>query len=166
MYRAADCAEEHGFLEADQRASSMEGMGHTVVHVPSLSPCSSWRLHLVGLDGAREEQCNWCAACGGQYNWKDPNRVLLKQDSADPSKANVFRAHAPPQGACENLVLRAETASWTRSWKVCRSTVRLKIMDELMRFIDVDNHEAVKIGDLEKHSEAIKVGGPGRVWTN
>ena len=43
---------------------------------------------------------------------------------------------------------------------------RLKIMDEVRRFIDVDNHEAVKIADLEKHSEAIKVGGPGRGWTN
>ena len=26
------------------------------------------------------------------------------QDSAGPSGANVFRAHAPPQGACEHLV--------------------------------------------------------------
>ena len=49
-------------------------------------------------------QCNWwCAACGGQYNWRNPNRVLVMHDSADPSKATVFRAHAPPQGACENV---------------------------------------------------------------
>ena len=27
---------------------------------------------------------------------------------------------------------------------------RLKMMDELRRFITVDNHEAVKVGDLEK----------------
>ena len=33
-------------------------------------------------------------------------------------------------------------------------------MDELRRFTEVDNHEAVKIGDLEKNSEAIKVVGP------
>ena len=34
-----------------------------------------------------------------------------------------------------------------------------EIMDELRRFIEVDNHEAVKIGDLVKNSEAIKVVG-------
>ena len=37
---------------------------------------------------------------------------------------------------------------------------RLKIVDELRRFAEVDNHEAVKIGDPEKNSEAIKVVGP------
>ena len=37
---------------------------------------------------------------------------------------------------------------------------RLKISNELWRFIEVDNHEAVKIGDLEKNSEAIKVVKP------
>ena len=29
---------------------------------------------------------------------------LVVQDSAEPSEAKVFRAHAPPQDACENLV--------------------------------------------------------------
>ena len=54
------------------------------------------------LDGTREKQCNWwCTACGGQYRWKDPNRVLVVQDSAD---STVFRAHAPVHGACDNLV--------------------------------------------------------------
>ena len=33
-------------------------------------------------------------------------------------------------------------------------------MDALRKFIEVDNHEAEKIGDLEKNSEAIKVVGP------
>ena len=44
------------------------------------------------------------AACGGQYDWRNPNRVRVKQDSMDRSEAKVFRAQAPPQGACENLV--------------------------------------------------------------
>ena len=34
-------------------------------------------------------------------------------------------------------------------------------MNGLRRFIEVDNHEAVKIGDLEKNLVAIKVVGPG-----
>ena len=37
----------------------------------------------------------WCAACGGQYNWLDPN-----QDIADASEAKVFRTHLPPKGGC------------------------------------------------------------------
>ena len=31
-------------------------------------------------------------------------RSLGLQDSADPSEAKVFRAHAPPQGPCDNLM--------------------------------------------------------------
>ena len=42
--------------------------------------------------------------CGGQHNRKDPNRVSVIQDSTNPSEAKVFRAHAPPQGPCENLM--------------------------------------------------------------
>ena len=37
---------------------------------------------------------------------------------------------------------------------------RLEITNELRRFIEVDIHEAVKIGDLEKNSEVIRVAGP------
>ena len=74
--------------------------------------------------GSGNEQCNlWCAACGGQYNWKKPNRVLVTLNIAGPSEAAVFWAHAPPQGACQNLVCalkqfakrEARTTSWTRS---------------------------------------------------
>ena len=39
-------------------------------------------------------------------------------------------------------------------------TIRCCAMDELRRFIKVDNHEAVRIGDLENNSMAIKVVGP------
>ena len=35
-----------------------------------------------------------------------------------------------------------------------------KMTNELRRFIEVDSHEAVKTGDLEKNSEAIKVARP------
>ena len=53
----------------------------------------------------RKRQCNWwCAACGGQHDWTNPNRVLAVQDSMNPSEAKVFRAHAPPNGVCENRV--------------------------------------------------------------
>ena len=37
--------------------------------------------------------------------------------------------------------------------------IRLKITDELRRIIEADNHEAVKIGDMENDSEAMSVVG-------
>ena len=39
-----------------------------------------------------------------KYDWEQPNRLLLVQtgDSIDP--AQVFKAHAIPQGLCANLV--------------------------------------------------------------
>ena len=46
----------------------------------------------------------WRAACGDPFAVRDPNRVLVMLDCADPTEAKVFRARAPPQCACENLV--------------------------------------------------------------
>ena len=34
-----------------------------------------------------------------------PNRVLVVQDSTDHRNAKVFRAHAAPQGMCDNLII-------------------------------------------------------------
>ena len=52
-----------------------------------------------------KKQCNWwCAACSGQYNWKAPDRVLVKADGTDRREAKVFRAHAAPQGVGDNLI--------------------------------------------------------------
>ena len=111
-----------------------------------------------------QQPCNWwCAACG-QYSWKNPNRVLVTLDSADPSKAKVFRATF----ACENLMCDLKLlANQPTGGDSVVDTIfglqeqsRLKIVDELRRFTEVDSHEAVKIGDPEKNSEAIKVVGP------
>ena len=44
-----------------------------------------------------KKQCNlWCAACGGQYDWKAPNRILVESTDHRNAKA--------PQGMCDNLV--------------------------------------------------------------
>ena len=91
-------------------------------------------------------------------------RVLVTLDSADPSKAKVFRATF----ACENLMCDLKLlANQPTGGDSVADTIfglqeqsRLKIVDELRRFTEVDNHGAVKIGDLEKNSEAIKVVGP------
>ena len=44
--------------------------------------------------GHGQKPCSWwCAACGGQYDWRAPNRILVIQDSTDHREAKVSRAH-------------------------------------------------------------------------
>ena len=116
----------------------------------------------------RHGKKQWCAAFGGQYNWKHPNRVLLTQNSAYPSEAKVFWARAPPQGACESLVCALKLlANQQTGGDSLVDTLsgglqeksRLKMMEELRRFFKVDDHEAVKIGDLEKYQVVLHVVG-------
>ena len=55
--------------------------------------------------GRGKKQCSWwCAACGGQNNWKAPNRVWVIRDCTDRREAKVFRAHAVPQGVCDKMI--------------------------------------------------------------
>ena len=87
-----------------------------------------------------------------------PNRVLVFLDSTGPSEAKVFRAHAPPHGACENLVcglrlLGDQQLGGGSPVQVLVEGVqeqgRSRMKGELRRFTTVDNHEAVTHGDLE-----------------
>ena len=101
----------------------------------------------------------WCAACG-QFHWRDPNTVSIFQDGADPNKAKVF-----PRISCvlSSCLANQQTVGGSLVDTIVESLQeqsRMKITNELRRFIEVDNREAVKIGDLEKDSEAIKVDKP------
>ena len=52
-----------------------------------------------------KKQCSWwCAACGDQYDWRAPNRILVMELSANAHEAKVFKAHAAPQGLCDYLI--------------------------------------------------------------
>ena len=99
-------------------------------------PLEDWASLGQGDPSKRGNQCNWwCAACGGQYIWRDPNRVFVIQDGADPGEAKAFRAHAPPEGQRENLMCAfrllanlqsVETIWWTRSSTIHRSRASWK----------------------------------------
>ena len=53
----------------------------------------------------REKHCNWwCAACGGQHEWRAPNRILVVQLGVIACDAKVFKAHAAPWGVFDNLI--------------------------------------------------------------
>ena len=53
----------------------------------------------------KKKHCNWyCATCGGQYERRAPNRILVVQIGANANEAKVFKAHASPLGLCDNLI--------------------------------------------------------------
>ena len=123
-------------------------MGHTVVRMPSLSSVSA-RLHLVGFD------LWWCAACGGQHDWRNPNRV----QHGPPKCQNVSGTRSVAWCVCENvmnaltLLANQQTGGDSPAEVLVeglQGRSRLKMMEELRRFITVDNHEAKTIGDLAR----------------
>ena len=110
-----------------------------------------------GDDNNRKmKYCNWwCAACGGQYEWRAPNRIVVVQIGANANEAKVFKAHATP--LCENLTneLKLLANQQTDGDSPIQSIVpglhernRRGIMEGLRRFIKADNHRAVDVGHL------------------
>ena len=90
------------------------------------------------------------------------------QDGADRSEAKeVCRVPAPPQGACENLVCALKLLANEQTGGdslvdmifegLMEQHSKIKITNGPRRFTEVDNHEAVKIGDQEENSAATKV---------
>ena len=82
-----------------------------------------------------------------------------------PRQAKVSRAHAAPQGTCENLINSLKLL--TNHQKDGDSSVenvvtglleksRKDIMDRLRKFIEVDNHGAVKVGGLRRGTKSFK----------
>ena len=104
----------YGLLEADHGASRWTGRSYPVVHLPPPAlqqfPCGG--LHLVGIDGTRRQQQQaeealqlvvaWCVEA--YMNGEHPTGFLVVQLGTDEDEAKGFRAHAVPQGLCENLI--------------------------------------------------------------
>ena len=87
----------------------------------------------------------------------------------DHINAKVFRAHAAPQGGCDNLInaLKLLANQQEDGDSPVRMIVprlleknRRKIMDGRRLFIAVDNYTAVMIEDLEKETTSKKVVKP------
>ena len=86
----------------------------------------------------KKKQCNWwCAACGGQYDWRAPNRFLVIQDSTDPREAKVLSSTR-----CTARNLRQLDSLNLLTNQVLLEKSRKGIMDGLRKFMEVDTHEA------------------------
>ena len=90
---------------------------------------------------------------------ENANRILVVQDTTDRREAKVFRAHAAPHGVCDNLINGGSAAREGSDSPVnvpvagLQERSRLKMTEELGRFIATDNQEAINIEDLEKTRE-------------
>ena len=105
-------------------------------------------------NNSKKKHCNWwCAACGGQCEWRAPNRILAVQIGANADRAKVFKAHAAPLGLCDNLVnalkllanQQKDGDSPIQSGLHERS--RKGIMDGLRSFIEAGIHRKPKISE-------------------
>ena len=113
-----------------------------------------------------EKHCHWwCAACGGQYDWRAPNRVFVVQDSTDPREAKVIRTHSASQRTCDNLInalklLRNQQKDGGSPVENLVANLigeeSQGILDGLRKFIAVDNCEAVKVGGLQQDANYLK----------
>ena len=113
-----------------------------------------WRVSTGDGDGSdrKKKHCSfWCAVCGGHYEWRAPNRILVVQLGVNANETKVFKALAAPQGLCENLinVLKLLAKQQTDGDSPIQSIVtglqkrsRKGIMDGLRSFVKVDNHSA------------------------
>ena len=87
------------------------GKSHLVENLPALQQFLSLEDHTWwvstghGSNNRKKRHCSWrCGVCGGKYEWRAPNSILVVQLGTNAEEATVFRAHVVPQGLCENLI--------------------------------------------------------------
>ena len=146
------------------------GMGGVIPSYvwPHCNSFSVGGLHLVGIDGTRrvstghgdgshrkKMHCSWwCAVCGGKYEWRAPNRILVVQLGANANEVKVFEAHAAPLGLCDNLINALKLLANQQKdgdspiQKHCHRPTRSRrgILDGPRSFIQPDNRRAVDVG--------------------
>ena len=153
LHCAGYFAEEHGLPRADHRTCRRNGRDspcRTCVLIATASPARfGWSL----LGMKRNSATDGVLLVAASTIWRAPNRVLVIQDHKNRRNAKVFRAHAAPQGMCDNLsnALKLLANQQKDGDSPVKMVVQglLKIMDGPRKCNAVDNR-AEKIGDLEK----------------
>ena len=83
------------------------GEGQGGVALSYLCPkCNSFPLEdrVWWVSAGKKHNSWWCAICGEKCDWRAPNWLLVVQTGGSASQTKVFKAHAVPQGLCENLI--------------------------------------------------------------
>ena len=84
-------------------------LSYVWTHCTTVSSCRTtfWWVSIGHGDGnnrKKKHRSCWCAVCGGQYELRAPDRILVMQLGANANEAKVFKAHTAPQGLCEILI--------------------------------------------------------------
>ena len=155
--------QKHGLLAAHHCASWRTMRSYDVLLVSELQQFFLGRLHLVGL---REKNHTiwWSAICGGKYDWKQPNRLLVAQASESINQAKVFKAHAVPQGLSGNLIKALKMLAnqqedeiiVTNFGKGCRKG----LAEGLRGIVKIDNKRALEVGYLNRGMGKLTVRRP------
>ena len=111
-------------------------------------------------NNGKKKHCSWwCAACGGQYEWRAPNRILVVQLGTSATEAKEFKAHAVPEGLCDDLINALKRLGNQQTDGDCpmQNTVtglqersRERVRNGLRSFIELDNHGALDVGHLRQ----------------
>ena len=96
--------EKHWVAMEDRRRQSIafEKMARRMLKY--LEDSDDVKVGITELHSGRKHIKWWCAICGEQYDWKQPNRLLVVQTGESFEQAKVFKAHSVPHGLCENLI--------------------------------------------------------------
>ena len=117
-----------------------------------------------------KKHCSWwCVICGERYEWRAPNRILAVQLDTNEDEANVFGAHAVPQGLRENLINALKLlANQQRDGDSpiqhiimgLKGKCRERITNGLRSFIASDTYSSAEVGHLRRGQRPFKVVRP------
>ena len=114
-------------------------------------------------NSGKKKQCNWwCAVCGGQYEWRAPNRVRVVQLEVNANEARVLEAHAAPLGLCDNLINEL-----MKYGDGPIQSIVTGLMDGLRSCIRADNRSHLRQGTRQLHVQNpnFRAFPPSRFWS-
>ena len=130
--------------------------------------CNSFLLedYIWWVSGRIEHTTWWYAICGEKHDWKQPNRLLVVQTIDGTDHAKVFKAHAVPQGLCENLINALKLLANQQEdgdgllqniVKDLGKESRKGLTDGSREFLKNDNERVLEVGYLDQGMGTFKV---------
>ena len=156
----------------------LEKIEQIQVEISDFVEQSNYGLHekertYVDRKRTTQEEAMQLVVCGvrrpGQYNWEARTESWSYKTARTAEKQKVLRAHATPNGVCDNLINALKHLANLQKdgdgpvsmvVQGLREKSTLKITDGLRRFIMVENFETVRVGGLEKNMESTQVVKP------
>ena len=140
-----------------------------VVSLPKLQQFSLENYLLRVSAGKNTAAAGARAIFGENSNRKASNSLLVVQTGDSASQAKMLKAHAVPQGLCENFIneLILFANSWNNGDNEVQSIVagffgKMKgIMEDLKNFLEsVINHSTLDVGNLKESTRFLELRSP------